>query len=110
MADIQHKDLTGSDLHATGLYKVVGPAGTSGNDYTCDGTADNVEIQAAINAAAAAGGGTVLIRRGTYSLAAGLTLTSNLTLCGEGRGATILKAAAAWASGDMLLIGSNVGT
>lgn len=38
--------------------------------YTCDGTADNVEIQAAVDAAFADGGGTVYLSSGTFTCAA----------------------------------------
>ncbi len=49
-------------------FYVVGPSGSTGNDLTCDGVADNVEIQAAINTVDAAGGGTVFLRAGNYNL------------------------------------------
>jgi hypothetical protein len=39
-------------------------------DYRCDGTADEVQIQAAIDAVKAAGGGTVLLTAGTFNIAA----------------------------------------
>lgn len=47
-------------------------------------------IQAAIDAASAAGGGLVRLASGTYA-AAGLTLPSEVSLCGAGEDATILK-------------------
>jgi len=54
-------------------------------DYVCDGTADNVEIQAAIDALPA-GGGWVVLLEGTYTLAASLNIiVSNLTIQGAGR-------------------------
>lgn len=59
-------------------------------DYRCDGTADNVQIQAAITACNAAGGGTVLLRSGTYDIAANITLSSNVALIGENRKTTII--------------------
>lgn len=47
----------------------------SGNaDYVCDGTADDVQIQAAINAVATAGGGTIFIRAGMYRIAATIVI------------------------------------
>ena len=45
---------------------------------------DNLAIQKAIDRVAAAGGGTVLIKAGTYTLANSVRLVSNLTLKGEG--------------------------
>lgn len=71
-------------------------------DYVCDGTADNVEIQAAIDAVKAQGGGVVLLSAGNFNLAATLNVTGNtdednadtLTLRGVGQQATTLDMAA----------------
>jgi hypothetical protein len=60
-------------------------------DVICDGTADNVEIQAVVTAAA---GGYVQLTEGTFYIAAALALPSNTTLSGMGR-TTILKSTAA---------------
>lgn len=43
-------------------------------DYTCDGTADNTEIQAAITALQGQAGGAVLLSTGTFNLATRLTI------------------------------------
>jgi polygalacturonase len=56
---------------------MVTVAPIAGADFVTDGTDDNVEIQAAIDAVVAGGGGTVFVKAGTYSLTAGLTLTSS---------------------------------
>lgn len=54
-------------------------------DATGDGAADDTaEIQAAINAASAAGGGTVIFPEGTYLITSSLTLPSNVHLLGVG--------------------------
>ncbi len=55
---------------------------------------DNVAIQKAIDRVAAAGGGTVLVKAGTYTLADSVRLASRITLRGEGPEKTILKKAA----------------
>lgn len=89
-------------LNARYAYKTavtVGPAGSKA-DYVCDGTADDVELQAAIDALNAAGGGVLQLLPGTYNIAAsfgGATAGqySNLVIKGAGRNATILKAASA---------------
>lgn len=54
-------------------------------DYVCDGTADDVELQAAINAVNSAGGGVVFVRANTnpYRLAAVVTLPENVSIIGE---------------------------
>jgi hypothetical protein len=65
----------------------VGPA-----DADVVGT-DNAALQKAVDRVAAAGGGVVLIKAGTYMLANSLRLASHLTLRGEGPEKTILKKA-----------------
>lgn len=49
-----------------------------------DGTDDDVQIQAAIDAAEAAGGGIVLLRPVTYVIGTTLTVGDNVTLLGSG--------------------------
>lgn len=58
--------------------------------YTCDGVADDVQIQAAIDALPS-GGGRVMLSEGTFTLAAPIKLLSNVVLAGQGW-ATILIA------------------
>jgi hypothetical protein len=65
----------------------VGPA-----DADVIGT-DNRAIQQAIDCVAAAGGGTVIIKAGTYVLSNSVRLASHVTLRGEGADKTILKKA-----------------
>lgn len=74
--------------------------------YTCDGTADDVQIQAAITAIKAAGGGTVQLSAGTFNLAARILLEGvddvdievDVALCGAGVSSTDLVAASGLAS------------
>jgi parallel beta-helix repeat protein len=54
---------------------------------------DNVALQKAVDRVAAAGGGIVLIKAGTYALNNSLRLASHITLRGEGPEKTILKKA-----------------
>lgn len=59
-------------------------------DYLCDGTADDVEIKAAI-AALPSGGGEVLLLDGTYNISSSITISkANVTLRGSGA-STVLK-------------------
>lgn len=60
-------------------------------DYITDGTADDVQIQAA-DTALPAYGGVVLLTGGTFNLSAGLTLSNNTTLVGTSSISTILNA------------------
>lgn len=70
-------------------------------DYVCDGTADQVQIQAAVDAAKAEGGGIVQLSGGTFNLAGTVTISGNadednadtVTLCGIGAQATTLSMA-----------------
>jgi len=79
-----------------------------------DGVTDDAAIiQAAIDAASAAGGGVVFFRNGTYIIGSTLTLKSKVILQGESYAATIIKAKAAL-NADMLktlnyaaLVGQN---
>jgi parallel beta-helix repeat protein len=77
-----------TDSGATVLSKLnntIITVGTqTGADYVCDGTADDVQIQAAIDAVGAAGGGKIIIRHGTYDISAGITFPDNIVLEGEG--------------------------
>lgn len=63
-------------------------------DFICDGTADEVQINAAITYVNALGGGTVYIEQGTYTLAANVSLLASVFLYGSGA-ATILTTPAA---------------
>jgi len=78
-----------------GQHEVVLTVGTTAHaagvaDYTCDGTADDVQLQAALDALPANGGGIVVLA-GTYSLSAGVTRAiDNVTITEAGR-ATILN-------------------
>src|SRR5690242_18337846 len=56
---------------------------------------DNLAIQKAVDRVAAAGGGTVLVKAGQYTLENSVRLASGITLRGEGPDKTILKKAAA---------------
>lgn len=71
-----------------GVTVTVGPANAD-----VIGT-DNIAIQKAVDRVAAAGGGTVLIKTGAYTLANAVRLKSHITLQGEGPTKTILQKAA----------------
>lgn len=59
-------------------------------DYVADGTADDVEINAAI-ASLPPAGGTVLLSEGTFTLASWIIPDDGLTLRGQGPGKTALR-------------------
>ena len=79
--------LPGLPPQGSGSIVTVGPANADivGSDDTA--------IQNAIDRIAAAGGGTVLVKAGTYTLENTVRLVSHLTLRGEGPDKTILKKA-----------------
>lgn len=87
--------VSGGGGRAAGAWGVITVAASDASnaarqpDYRCDGTADDVEIQAAIDLAAVTGG-IVQLSDGTYTLAAEITMKSNVELCGVGA-STILK-------------------
>lgn len=87
------------------LQNFVTVARSGGGSYVCDGTADNVQIQAAIDYLSGLGGGTVLIKRGTYNTAAVITLASNVSIIGEGMEATTIKQSSG--VNDNVFIGSS---
>ena len=65
---------------------------SAGTTYTCDGVADEVQIQAALDAVYAAGGGKVVLSEGTFTVNDGMTYTdSNANrLILEGMGGTTI--------------------
>lgn len=81
------------------LIITVGPSG-SGASYITDGTADDVQIQDAINAAAVLANGPVIVRLlpGTYSIDTGIDLLSNVTLEGSGVDSTTISISSSFAS------------
>jgi hypothetical protein len=68
-------------------------------DYVCDGTADDVQINAALTALASASstGGRVTLSEGTFNISASIVMKDYQILCGQGYG-TILKAIASFNS------------
>lgn len=65
----------------------VGPTG-SGATYITDGAADELEINTAITEVNLAGGGTVLLLPGSYTIDAPITLQSGVVLRGSGKRVT----------------------
>lgn len=62
-------------------------------DYLCDGTADDVEINAAIQALPSTGG-EIVILDGTYNITATITVNkNNVTLTGNGAATILLRSA-----------------
>ena len=85
----------------------VARSGTA--DYLCDGTADDVQIQAAIDAVHSAGGGVVFLRAGTYRIAATIVVDENVTIFGErmarqSSGGVTLKTAASTTLTDLVQV------
>lgn len=79
-----------SDPSTSKFYVTVG---TSAADFITNGTNDDVEIQAAIDQVGRAGGGTVLLRTGTYTLNTTVNvLYSNVRITGEGWSAIVTLA------------------
>ena len=106
--NVYSRDLFGGmpKSHAT---KVVAasdtPNATSRADYECDGTADNVEIQAALDALPA-GGGTVVLLEGTYNLVTTVTMGNDDNLKGRGW-ATVLDVSGWTAAVSSVIMGDR---
>jgi len=58
-------------------------------DIYCDGTADDVEIQKAIDRAASKGGGIVRLTGGTFNVTTTITIPTNVLIIGRGAGTII---------------------
>lgn len=87
-------DATTASTTYAAVFVVPAPTGVAATDTAA--------VQAAIDAAAAAGGGLVSLRRGTYVVSA-LTLKDGVTLEGAGKFVTTLRAASGAVSGTGLL-------
>lgn len=75
----------------TSVMFVAAGTGTEIAHIYCEGSADQVGIQAAIDAASGNGGGIVHLGVGTFYLTAAIEMKSNVTLEGEGPSSTILE-------------------
>lgn len=91
---------------------IIGPSSNSDSDtydYVTDGTADDVQIQAAIDALESGAGGRIIFREGTYVISSTISITASdddLILEGMGR-STILQAGSTLNSE---MIGHTTGT
>ncbi len=92
------------------------PAGVkAAADYVCDGTADDVEINAAIAALStdAVGfgtqGGDVLLWGKLYNIAGSIMMRSNVRVRGNGQYSTVLKATTALTSAYVVDTGRDIG-
>lgn len=74
-------------------YKLYLSVGTANADYITDGVADDVQINQAITAANASGGGVVFLKDGTFNTVAQIVTKSNVMIMGMGMGNTIVKGA-----------------
>ena len=85
----------GSYISGTSLAKVNGDYIVASSTYTgeyslrCDGTADDVQIQSAIDFLSSSGGGIIRIVPGIYTLATKITMKDSVTLKGSGSGTII---------------------
>ena len=71
-------------------------------DYTCDGIADQIEIQQALDALGTRGG-TVSLTEGTFHLSGNLNIPSNVIFEGQGSDATWLE----WSAGRVVSDGKE---
>ena len=69
-------------------------------DFLCDGTADDVQINAAIGACSS--GGEIVILDGTYSITAPIVVNKNLKIRGSGTSTILTRAYVSGASSGMI--------
>jgi len=85
----KNKDPTGGGTYRRSATKIVVASDsldTTNADYVCDGTADEVEIEAAINALPASGG-RVILMEGTFNISTPIDcVKSGVTIEGQGLG------------------------
>jgi len=74
--------------------------------FECDGTDDDVQIQAAIDSLPS-GGGKVMLSEGTFTISANITFVSDFILAGQGE-STIIKAPSSSLNANMLAVSSAV--
>jgi hypothetical protein len=92
-AGITKKTLTDIEAYGGSGNSPFVTVGAADADYITDGTADDVEIQAAIDALGT-GGGEIRLKKGTYNLSAPIVIKYSMKLSGEGR-RTVLAVASA---------------
>lgn len=85
---------TAETAYATATLPVL-PVQKHNKDVSVPAGASTSTIQNAINSASAAGGGTVTLAAGVYTVTAPIVLKSNVTLDGAGKDVTVLKRNAA---------------
>lgn len=93
-------------LHGSFATAIV--ARDSEAEYYCDGTADDVQIQAALTAVGITGG-IVYVKEGTYDITAQLLIPSNVWLRGSGW-ATILRLTNSFAVNTYMITNSTAVT
>jgi Pectate lyase superfamily protein len=91
---LQSKPPLDKSPYITVGYKQIATDGSVNiADFVVDGIDDHIEIQQAIDyASTLATGGTVLIKSGVYQIGASLVLKAKVSLIGESRNTSVLKA------------------
>jgi hypothetical protein len=74
-----------------GVLRVSSSTDADTADYYCDGTDDDVQIQAAIDRMAAQGGGNIILSPGTFNISTSLSIEENVLVLGPGRGSTTIS-------------------
>ncbi len=82
---------------------VVGPGGSTGSDYTGDGTSDHTAIQSAIKSVTFSSPQIVRLNPGTYNLSGVFNFNGRkVLLIGAGKGKTIIRANAGFLASGLL--------
>lgn len=93
MIDQHIKDVHNAvnDLEDGRNHKVELSVGPLFADYVVDGTLDNVQIQAALDAVNDAGGGVVRLLKHTFNCGPAITIGNKTTIEGSGVGVTVVR-------------------
>ena len=84
ITNIENVGFASVGVPADGQTPYDAVVGSDDADYETDGTADQIQINAAIVAVNAAGGGIVFVKSGNYSLSGSISMRSNVCLQGCG--------------------------
>ena len=81
----------GTGGSGSGVRSFTAVVGFADADYTCDGTDDDIQIQAAIDDVAAAGGGTVFLQSATFNTTSAIIPNSTVKIEGQGIDTTFIN-------------------
>ena len=98
----------GKDGISTSENTIATVGFTADCDFVCDGTADNIEIQAAIDKIAAKGGGIVYVRDGNYTFNCAVEPKSNVEINMSTNTIITMDDQQIWTLPETTTVGTNI--